>query len=276
MAVYLGKYRAIVPIVYYKWGESIGRQKNSYFSVRLKGINKEKSVKVAICDDSLTEIQYTKEQLENAYKSLDLLVTSFQDGRELINSMNQTSYDLIILDIEMPGLDGLAVAREIRKICDKTAICFLTSHVEYSLKGYEVNAIRYLMKPVKQEQLSEVVNYLLQKNATGKKIMVKDEEDTLLLETETILYLEAQNQDIRIVTSTGEYLKCYNIKDYEKELQECFFERCHRSYLVNLAHIRAITGKDILLDNGERIPCSRTKEKALKDALMTYVKRSAV
>lgn len=233
-------------------------------------------MRVAICDDVVLEIEHTRQQLESVYKSLDLLVTSFQQGKELIKSLNQTTYDLIILDIEMPGMDGLEVAREIRKHSEKTAICFLTSHVEYALKGYEVNAIRYLMKPVKQEQMAEIVHYILQKQAMDKKIMAKNGEDTVLLDVDEILYLEAQNQDVRIVAKSGTYFKRYHIKDFREELRDCFFEKCHRSFLVNLRHVAGISGRDVMMDNGDRIPLSRTKEKELKASLMTYVKRSAI
>ena len=233
-------------------------------------------MKIAICDDELMHLNATKIQLEEAYKSLDLMIYPFQDGRKLIDSIEKTTYDLIILDIEMPFIDGLSVARKLRELGEKTALVFLTSHLEYALKGYEVNALRYLTKPVKKEQLTEIINHLVEKNSEVKKIMLKSDDEMLMLPISDVLYMEARNQDVRVVTKEGDYFRRYNIRDYEEELRQYFFVRCHRSYLVNLSHVAKITGKDIIIDNGEMIPLSRTREKSVKEALITYTKRSAL
>mgnify|MGYP004562312307 CR=1 FL=1 len=233
-------------------------------------------MKIAICDDEINHLNATKLQLEEAYKSLDMMIYSFQDGRKLIDSMEKTSYDLIILDIEMPHIDGLSVARKIRELGQDTALVFLTSHLEYALKGYEVNALRYLTKPVKKEQLTEIINHLVEKNSEVKKIMLKSDDEMVMIPVSDILYMEARNQEVRIVTNNGDYFRRYNIRDYEEELKQYFFVRCHRSFLVNLPHIAKIIGKDIVIDNQDMIPLSRTKEKSVKEALITYTKRSAL
>lgn len=233
-------------------------------------------MKIAICDDEMVQLNATKKQLEEAYKSLDMMIYPFQDGRKLLASIEKTTYDLIILDIEMPFIDGLSVARKLRELGKETALVFLTSHVEYALKGYEVNALRYLTKPVKKEQLTEIINHLVEKNSEAKKLLLKSEDEMVMVSVNDILYMEACNQEIRVVTKDGDYVRRYNIKDYEEELKAYFFVRCHRSYLVNLSHVAKIIGKDIVLDNQEMIPLSRTKEKSVKDVLITYTKRSAL
>ena len=185
-------------------------------------------------------------------------------------------YDLIILDIEMPLIDGIETAKKLRKSGDETALVFLTSHIEYALKGYEVNALRYLMKPAKIEQIREIINYLIESKKQVKQLLVKSKEDTSLIYVNQIIYMEAINQDIRIVTRDEEYRNRYNLKDYENELAAYNFVRCHRSYLVNTSHIRKISGKEIIMDNSHNIPLSRTKEKKVKEALYEFVKREAL
>ena len=233
-------------------------------------------MKIAICDDEWIQLQATKAQLEEAYKSLDLRIDVFQDGRQLIASTEKICYDLIILDIEMPGIDGLSVARKLRELKQETALVFLTSHLEYALKGYEVNALRYLTKPIKKEQLTEIINHLIEKNSEARRILLKAEDEMVMVSVRDILYMEACNQDIRIVTGDREYLRRYNIRDYEEQLNPYFFVRCHRSYLVNLSHIARIAGRDIVVDNQDIIPLSRTREKSVKEALFLYTKRSAL
>lgn len=233
-------------------------------------------MKIAICDDEWIQLQATKAQLEEAYKSLDLRIDVFQDGRQLIASTEKICYDLIILDIEMPGIDGLSVARKLRELKQETALVFLTSHLEYALKGYEVNALRYLTKPIKKEQLTEIINHLIEKNSEARRILLKAEDEMVMVSVRDILYMEACNQDIRIVTGDREYLRRYNIRDYEEQLNPYFFVRCHRSYLVNLSHIARIAGRDIVVDNQDIIPLSRTREKSVKEALILYTKRSAL
>lgn len=233
-------------------------------------------LKIAVCDDNETELSDTRNKLEAAYKSLDLVIFTFDSGKKLIKSMKDTSYDLIILDIEMPETDGMTVAAEIRKSGLDTPVVFLTSHLEYALKGYEVNALRYLTKPVREEQLSEIINHLIARSSDTKKIILKNDYETLFVSVSDIIYMEAQNQDIRIVTQNGEYLQRYNIKDFENELKNYCFVRCHRSYIINISHAAGISRREVRMDNGHTVPLSRTREKSVKDALVSWNLRSAI
>lgn len=238
-------------------------------------------MRIAICDDESLACAQTQKTLEEAYKSLDLLVDIYTDGRTLLESTQKLSYDLIILDIEMPELNGLETARRLRALGEKTAIVFLTSHVEYALKGYEVNALRYLTKPADVVKLSEIITYLVEQSKQKKKLLLRpanseNQEDRAMVSVDEIIYLEARNQDIRIVTATAEYLRRYNLRDYERELEGYYFVRNHRSYLINLAHVKRIFGKELAMDNGDILPISRTKGKQVKEALYSYVQREAL
>ena len=233
-------------------------------------------MRIAICDDEQLALIRTKETLETAYKSIDLIVDIYSDGNKLIEVSKTYKYDLIFLDVEMPLIDGIETAKKLRKNGDETALVFLTSHVEYALKGYEVNALRYLLKPAKVEQIREIINHLIESQKKIKQLLVKSKEDTVMINVNHIVYMEAQNQDISIVTKDEKYCNRYNLKDYEEELKEYNFIRCHRSYLVNISHIMRISGKEIIMDNSDNIPLSRTKEKKIKEALCEYVKREAL
>ncbi|SFL36468.1 two component transcriptional regulator, LytTR family [Lachnospiraceae bacterium KH1T2] len=233
-------------------------------------------MKIAICDDEIIEIKDTKKKLEHVYDNLDLLIDCYTDCRQFLKKNASVVYDLVILDIEMPQMLGIEVAELIRAAENDTAIVFLTSHLEYALKGYEVNALRYLTKPVDEKQLSEIINYLIEQKSKEKKIILKDEEDLMMVAVKDIIYFEAQNQDIKIITLKKEYTRRYNLRDYEEELSEYGFIRCHRSYLVNLEHVSRISGKEMIMDNDHKIPLSRMKEKKVRQALFSFVEKSAI
>ncbi len=233
-------------------------------------------MRVAICDDENMQLSMTKTSLETAYKSLDLVVDTYNSGVRLLNAVDNVYYDLIILDIEMPGLNGIDTAKKLRKIEDKTAIVFLTSHVEYALEGYEVNALRYLTKPANTEKLSEIITYLLEQKKKDKRILLRNSEDVELICVADIYYMEAQNQMMRVVTDKGEYWNRYNLGDYETELGAYGFFRIHRGYLINLGHVLRLTGREIVMDDNVSLPVSRTKEAALKNALFHYVRNEAI
>ena len=96
-------------------------------------------MRVAVCDDDERQLDITKTALEQAYKSLDLLIDVYQDGNELLNRIEHIFYDLVILDIEMPGMNGIETGKRLRAVEDKTAIVFLTSHIEYALVQHKLS-----------------------------------------------------------------------------------------------------------------------------------------
>lgn len=233
-------------------------------------------MRVAICDDEKTQLSITKASLEDAYKSLDLVVDTYTSGVKLLNAIEGIHYDLVILDIEMPELNGIDTAKHLRKIEEKTAIVFLTSHMEYALEGYEVNALRYLTKPVNTEKLLEIITYLLEQKKKDKRILVRNNEDVEMVFVADIYYMEAQDQMVRIVTNKEEYRNRYNLGDYETELGAYGFFRIHRGYLINLGHVLRLAGREIVMDDNTSLPVSRMKEAALKNALFHYVRNEAM
>ena len=233
-------------------------------------------MRVAICDDENVQLSMTKTSLETAYKSLDLVVDTYNSGAKLLHAVDAVHYDLIILDIEMPGLNGINTAKKLRKIGNKTALVFLTSHVEYALEGYEVNALRYLTKPASPEKLSEIITYLLEQEKKDKRILLRNSDDVEMVCVADVYYMEARDQMIRVVTDKGEYLNRYNLGDYEKELAAYGFFRIHRGYLINLGHVLRLTGKELVMEDNTSLPVSRMKETALKNALFHYVKNEAI
>lgn len=235
-------------------------------------------MRIAICDDEEKFRMQEKNLIDKLSASLDVVVDAFADGRDLLKRFDASPYDLVFLDIEMPVMDGITLAREIRSRTEQVQIVFLTGHVEYAIEGYEVNALRYLTKPVNEEKLKEVLRFVMDKNTQGRQLILREDGEDLILNLTDIYYMEAQNQYVMIYASDGEHLIRANIGDFEEQLKNDGFYRIHRGFLVSLARIKKMQKGEVLLDAGSKtvtLPVSRSNIRPLKEALYTYVESEA-
>lgn len=235
-------------------------------------------MRIAICDDEEKFRIQEKNLIDKLSASLDVVVDAFADGRDLLKRFDASPYDLVFLDIEMPVMDGITLAREIRSRTEQVQIVFLTGHVEYAIEGYEVNALRYLTKPVNEEKLKEVLRFVMDKNTQGRQLILREDGEDLILNLTDVYYMEAQNQYVMIYASDGEHLIRANIGDFEEQLKNDGFYRIHRGFLVSLARIKKMQKGEVLLDAGSKtvtLPVSRSNIRPLKEALYTYVESEA-
>ena len=232
-------------------------------------------MRIAICDDEERYRIELKTILNKLLINADLNIDTFDDGNILADAFAASPYDLVFLDIEMPALDGITLAKKIRARSENVFIVFLTSHIEYALEGYEVNALRYLTKPVDIEKLKEVIRYVQEKQGSSRQIIIKEDGEEILIDINDVIYMESMNQNVRIVTAKGEHVIRYNIGDFEEQLKNDGFFRIHRGYLISLSKVKKLSGNDVILDGGETLPVSRSNVKPLKEALYTYVEGTA-
>ena len=232
-------------------------------------------MRIAICDDEQNFLDDFRRITDKLYRSLDMLVDSFSSGSALLKQFRLKAYDLVFLDIEMPEMDGITLAEELRTLSEEVSIVFLTSHIEYAIKGYEVNALRYLTKPTEEQKIRDVIDRVLHKLETEKQLWIKTDEGDMRLRLTDILFIESQNQNVVINTSTDSYSVRGNMNDYEKRLTPEGFFRVHRGYLVSLARVTRISGKEVVMEDGTALPVSRSKESKLRDALFSFVSREA-
>lgn len=169
------------------------------------------------------------------------------------------SFDILLLDVEMKGMDGIRLAKQLRADSCKAEIIFITSHFEFVGEGYEVDALHYLIKPVDEEKLRAVLARAAARLATEPPfVMVACEGDTIKLYEADILYAESFLHDLAIHTETKQYRVKENISAFEQRLTADFF-RAHRSYLVNLKKIVRIGRTSVTLKNGVELPLARGK-----------------
>ena len=232
-------------------------------------------MRIAVCDDEeLFRIEF-KSVLDKVLINAEYDIDTFSGGSSLYEAFIKEPFDLVFLDIEMPGIDGITLAKRLRALSENVHIVFLTSHIEYALEGYEVNALRYLVKPVDINKLGEVLKYIQDKKNNSRQIMIKQEGEDIVIDLSDVIYIESMDKNVRIVTSKKEYITRYNISDYEEELKNNGFFRIHRSYLISLSKVKKIVKNDVVMDGDISLPVSRSNVKALKEALYSYVEGTA-
>ena len=232
-------------------------------------------MRIAVCDDEERFQAQIRDLIEKIYNSLDVIVDVFSDGKKLLERYDANPYDVLFLDIEMPSMDGITLAKKLRERSENVFLVFLTSHVEYALEGYEVNALRYLTKPIREDKLREVLKYVMEKNSGKRQLMIKSEGEELRLNVSDILYFEAQNQYVMIYEKKGAHLVRANMADFEEELKDDGFFRIHRGYLISLSKVRKIAKSDVIMENDVALPVSRNNIKPLKEALYSFVEEEA-
>ena len=235
-------------------------------------------MRIAVCDDEEKFREQAREMIDKLAGSLDVIVDAYSDGRKLLEAFDRNPYDVLFLDIEMPAMDGITLAKKLRERSDSIYIVFLTGHVEYALEGYEVNALRYLTKPVQEDKLREVLRFVMDKNTSKRQLLIKEDGEELLINVADLIYFEAQNQYVMIYTTDGEHLVRYNIGDFEEQLKNDGFFRIHRGYLISLAKVKKLVKSGVLMESEEgeiNLPVSRANVKPLKETLYAYVENSA-
>lgn len=230
-------------------------------------------VKIAICDD---EAEMCK-SLEQAIRRISgrlgeaFHITCFTDPAGLLCASPE--FGLFILDIQMPGLDGVTLAREIRKRNDGCALIFTTVLKEYMLDAFEVEAVDYILKPIDEGRLENALKRALKRirSADGDAIMVRAMNGVKAVRISTIYYCEVINRKIYMHTRDGVIDYYGKLEDVEKQLDYRFF-KCHRSYLVNLDYLLEYAGGRIVLENGEQVPVSRLRHQDLMKKMVQYMK----
>lgn len=222
-------------------------------------------LRLAICDDMPEFLQSTRELLENwVEKPVEILIELFTDGDSLIESHTSNPFDIILLDVVMPLLNGIEVATEIRKFDKSVKLVFLTSSSEYAVESYSVKANNYLLKPIDSGKLYYCLNdFYIDIMERAKYITVKTVAAMHHIALRNIEHIEAQGKKVLFVLCDGTTVESPNpFYFYEEQLlQEDGFLKCHRSYIVNIYKISTYTQKEIRMQSGFRIPISRSYHK---------------
>lgn len=232
-------------------------------------------MKIAVCDDEPVIRKQVEQRIHVLYE--DARVQQFKNGQALLDA--EINFDIIFLDIQMEGINGMDVAGKLRQDGWRGVLVFLTAVEEYVFQAFDVGAFHYLVKPVDPAKFYEVLKRAAQQSiqlsveeAKPFSVTVKSGGVTRKIPVDGIYYLEVFNRKITVHTTSG-IIRCYGkLSDYEKNLGEDFF-RCHRAFLVHLKYVSRFHAKEITLENGETLLLSKQKYAEFVKAYMNYTSK---
>lgn len=236
-------------------------------------------MRLAYCDDEEIQLEYMHELCEEwaAQAAEPLTYCGYRSAKEMLfENAESYPFDLLLLDIDMEEMSGMELARCIRKRDDAIPIIFLTNRREYVFEGYEVRALRYLLKPIDKEKLFPVLDGLCAASNQEKGyLIIPVAGEMIKLEQSDILYAEANGHYVTIHTAEEDYEIKKPIRELADEISHTAsgkenFIFSHRSFLVNLAHIERVMRADCLLSDDSRIPVSRNCYKGVNEAFIRY------
>ncbi len=230
-------------------------------------------LKIAICEDEDNQRQGLVNIIE---KDLNLIkkqykIFQFANGEELITSI--LDFDIYFLDILMDKLTGIDVAKKIRCINEKAIIIFISGIKDYVFQAFDVRAFNYILKPVQEEKLKEVLYSAVdQFEKKDKFIVTKTISQKTKIFLKDIMYIESEKRKLKVHTNYDIIEYYYKLSDIEQELYKDNFFRCHKSYIVNLEYVHSYDNTFIILKNLEKVYVSKYKLNDFSKAFMYYLK----
>ena len=231
--------------------------------------------KIAICDDDAAQrahlISLAKEW---AGQGRYVIETKEYPGAEafLFDYAEEKDIDILLLDIEMDGMDGITLAKELRRDNDALHIVFITGYPDYIAEGYDVAALHYLMKPVKKDKLAEVLDRAVQlSKKTSPSLLISTDRETLRILLDDIYYVESQGHYMSVYTAKEEYRLRMTVSEILEKLGEGFY-RCSRSYVAGLKHVSRITKSEVILENKVSLPLGRGQYNEMNQKLIGYLR----
>lgn len=232
--------------------------------VRIAIVDDEKDIRSEIC-------QYIENyETKNGEK---FTVSVFNDGLELVQNYKK-KYDILFLDVKMQKMNGIEAAKEIRKLDSDVIIIFLTNMANYAIKGYSVEALDFMLKPVTyfvfEEQLKKAITRLKKRTHTHSFISLPFEGGFYKVDIAKLCYIESFGHKLMVYTVDEQFETKGTMKSMEEKLKGNNFFRCNNSYLVNLFYVESVRQNDVYV-NGKALKISRPKKNAFMNALADYI-----
>lgn len=232
-------------------------------------------IKISIVEDEDKEAELL-EQLLNGYAAehnRKFSVSRYSNPENFLSGFDPET-DIVFLDICMPVLTGMEVARKLRESKYASVIIFVTNMLQYAVEGYSVQASDFIVKPASAVSVNRIMDRVLSQldRSEQKTVMLKDSSsgEITTLKVGDIYFIEINRHRITWHTRLGNFVDWGSMNAVQEQLPSKTFARCHVSYLVNLNHVKG-TKKDVVLVGGESLPVSRSYKSAFYAELATYI-----
>lgn len=225
-------------------------------------------MRVGICDDEIKELNYLQSLVNKFNPSFETFL--YQSAESMFEGIRKLPVDVLLLDIEMGGMNGFDAAKELAKTENPPLIVFVTNSAGYAYRGYEV-AYRYIPKPVKFESICEALSAAADK-ISSQKISISSAGKTHVLPHDVIVYVVASGHGIVLHTKKDEYECRMNLSEIKAMLPDNIFVSAHKSCLVNLNYVDIVEAGAIMLVTNQKVPLSRRRRQDFEKKLHNFVR----
>lgn len=229
---------------------------------------------IAVCDDIQMNTEEIAKMTEEICGEEQICpeIFCFEDGEALLQEIeNGSRYDLMLLDVMMPGVDGMELAKILRSQNEKNSIVFISSNREMAMLGYEVSAARYLAKPVDKDKLKEAILFCYEEYRKERELLLPVNSSVRKVAPKDIYYIEIVGRKCRIRLEKEEWDTSLSLAELEAMLSGQDFIRCHQSFLVNCRYIRSFRTSSMELTDGRNVPVSKHRIKEVRQAFFDYM-----
>ena len=231
------------------------------------------SMTAAICDDEKAFRNEISGLVCKYMKSrnIEIYTDSYANGRELLKS--EKEYDVIFLDYQMEGINGIETAEKLRETNSDSVIIFISAYPAAALDAYEVKTFRFLVKPVDESKLFKALDDYIKSIDFDNILLLNTHEGSIKLKMSEIIYLEGDGKFTTIRTKNKSFRIRINLKQLELKLSDSKFIRCSKGYIVSFAHINNHTSSEIVFDNGEKASIGPRYASRFKSEFQNYIMR---
>lgn len=231
---------------------------------------------IAVCDDEIIACCNMAAKIKDILRQMKFpsLIRQFNSGQELLQTPE--NFDIVFLDIIMPGPSGMTAAQLLHQKSPDTILIFVSSSREYVFDAYDVEAFQYLLKPVEQKKLTTVLQKAIRKTRDHfqEYMIISTERQQKKLFLDDIVYFEIRGRKIDVHGADGILTYYEQIGILENRLRGKGFFRCHKSYLINLRHVDTYGRQEVVLDNGDKIMIARRRYEEFMKEILSYMRKS--
>ena len=233
-------------------------------------------IRIGILEDDSACAAQMKDLLARYGEEKSILIESdvFTYGEEFLESRRKDKYDLLLIDIDLPGINGWECAKRLREQDSVQPLMFVTSLAQFAVNGYEVSALDFLVKPVSYTNFRIKMNRALAaiRNSQDHKVIVNTRTERICMGTRDILYVEVRGHWLTFHKTDGSSVDVSgSLKTISEELHDCGFALCNACYLVNMRYVSRMDALNVTLTSGIQLQISIRKRKSFADEFTAYV-----